>query len=145
MVPLAARKFNVTIGGITYQVEVEEVGAAGGAPAIVPAPVASAPPPAPVRSAPPAPEAPKSAARAATPARQEPAGAGEVVRAPLPGMVVSVRVEVGQRVKAGDVLAVLEAMKMENDVTAPTAGTVSEILVEKGTPVSLGDALVVIG
>jgi biotin carboxyl carrier protein len=73
------------------------------------------------------------------------AGAGQAVPAPLPGMIVGVKVEVGQSVKQGDVLLVLEAMKMENDIAAPVAGVVKQVLVEKGTAVSLGDPLIVIG
>lgn len=65
--------------------------------------------------------------------------------APLPGMIVGVKVEVGQTVKQGDVLLVLEAMKMENDIASPVAGVVKEILVDKGTAVSLGDPLIVVG
>jgi len=60
-------------------------------------------------------------------------------------MIVGVKVEVGQTVKQGDILLVLEAMKMENDISSPVAGVVKEILVDKGTAVSLGDPLIVIG
>lgn len=142
------RRFRVTIGGVTYNVEVEEVGTGQGAPAAPSRANAAAPPPAAPVSQPapavsgPAPAAPQAAAPAA---RHEPSQGGEVVRAPLPGMVIGVKVEPGQKVKAGEVLAVLEAMKMENDITAPVGGTVKEILVEKGSAVALGDALVVIG
>lgn len=144
------RKFRVTIGGITYNVEVEEVGGAGApaAPAYTPAPAPRAAAPAPVAPAPApatAAPAPAPAPAAPAPARAEPTGAGDVVRAPLPGMVVAVKVEVGQKVNAGEVLAILEAMKMENDITATVSGTVKEVLVQKGTAVSLGDALIVIG
>lgn len=67
------------------------------------------------------------------------------MRAPLPGMIVGVKVEVGQQVNVGDTLVVLEAMKMENDITSPYAGTVKQIPVSKGASVSLNDLLVVIG
>lgn len=139
------RKFRVTIGGITYNVEVEELGAAGS-----PAPV-HVQAPAPIRVAAPAPAAPAPAQAAApaaaapAPAAKAPVAGGEAVRAPLPGMVVGVKVEAGQQVNPGDVLLVLEAMKMENDITAPVGGTIKEVLVEKGSAVSLGDALLVIG
>lgn len=140
------RRFRVTIGGVTYTVDVEEVGAAVGAPTYTPAP-AYAPAPAPAAPAPaapaPAPAAPAPAPAPAAPAA--PAEGGQQVRAPLPGLIVAVKVEVGQQVKAGDVLLVLEAMKMENDITSPYTGTVKQILVAKGTSVSLNDVLVVIG
>jgi biotin carboxyl carrier protein len=60
-------------------------------------------------------------------------------------VVAALRVQIGQQVEAGAVLLVLEAMKMENDITAPVGGVVKEILVEKGSAVSQGDALVVLG
>ena len=65
--------------------------------------------------------------------------------APLPGMIVNVSVQVGQQVREGDVVAVLEAMKMENDITSPYSGTVKQVLVEKGASVGMNDPLVVIG
>lgn len=139
------RRFRVTIGGVTYNVDVEEVGAPAGAPAYSPAP-APAPAPAARVAAPapaPAPVAPAPAPAPAAPAA--PAGGGQAVRAPLPGLIVGLKVEIGQTVKAGDVLLVLEAMKMENDISSPYAGTVKEILVAKGASVSLNDVLVVIG
>lgn len=141
-----SRKFRVTIGGITYNVEVEEIGGGAAAPAAAPAPAqapvrvaapAAAPAPAPA----PAPAAPAPAAAKAA----APTAGGEVIKAPLPGMVAAVRVEVGQTVTPGQVVLVLEAMKMENDITAPVGGTVKEVLVQKGTAVSLHDPLVVIG
>ncbi len=145
------RKFRVTIGGVTYNVEVEEVGAAGAPVASVPAVAAAAPVvaapahvPAPAPAPASAPAAPAAPAHPAA-AHPEPSAADDAIRAPLPGMVVAVRVEVGQKVKAGEVVLVLEAMKMENDITAPMAGTVKQVLASKGTAVSLGDALVVIG
>ena len=72
-------------------------------------------------------------------------GAGEAVSAPMPGAIVKVLVSQGQAVKAGDVLCVLEAMKMENDITAPKAGTVTQVVATKGASVSTGDPLVIIG
>lgn len=152
------RKFRVTIGGITYNVDVEEVGAAGGAapaayapapapvyhapaPAPAPAAAASAPAPAPVAAPAPAPAPAKAPAKAAAPTT----AGGEVVKAPLPGVINDIKVKVGDQVQKGAVLLVLEAMKMENDITSPVAGTVKEIATEKGAAVGLGDPLVVIG
>ena len=72
-------------------------------------------------------------------------GAGDPVCAPMPGTIVRVNVSQGQTVNAGDVLCVLEAMKMENDITAPKAGTVTQVVAAKGSSVSSGDVLIVIG
>jgi len=137
------RKFRITIGGITYNVDVEEVGGQGTAPAPAQAAVRSAIPavsaPTPERPAAPAAPAP------AVVKSPEPATAGDVIRAPLPGLIVGVKVETGQKVSKGDVVLVLEAMKMENDIVASVSGTIKEIMVAKGSAVGLGDALVVIG
>jgi len=136
------RTFNITVNGQTYVVDVEEVGGGVRAVAPVAAPVAAAPvaAPAPVAAAPAAAPAPKAApAPAAAP------GAGEAVKAPMPGTILDVKVQNGQKVNAGDVVCVLEAMKMENEIPAPKAGTITSVVVSKGASVNAGDVLVTIG
>ncbi|MCL1975913.1 MAG: biotin/lipoyl-binding protein [Firmicutes bacterium] len=140
------KKYNVTVNGEFFSVEVEEVGdfavsAPVFAPTSIPAPVAApkvsvpAPAPAPAPASTPVP--------APAPAPTTPvATGGNTVASPLPGTVLRVNVAVGQAVKAGDVLLVLEAMKMENDITAPGAGVVSAIHVNSGSTVQTGDALI---
>ena len=128
-------KYKVTLNGRTYEVEVE----AGKAilldeyEAVAPAAPAAAPAAAAPAAAPAAPAAP-----AVT-------GSGEPVNAPMPGNILKVNVAAGQAVKAGTVLVVLEAMKMENEIMAPKDGTVTQVLVQKGSTVDTGAPLVVIG
>ena len=123
------RKFNVTVNGTVYEVEVEEVAAGA-----VSAPKA-APAPAPVA-------APKAApAPAAAPAATGAAGA-VAIKAPMPGTILDVKVSVGASVKKGDIVAVLEAMKMENEIFAPQDGTIASVNVTKGATVAADQLLV---
>lgn len=100
---------------------------------------------APAAPAPAAPAAAPAAAAAPAPAAAAPLAAGETITAPLPGTVVAVKVTAGQAVKSGDVLAVIEAMKMENEVLAPRDGAVAQVVASQGAAVKTGDPLVVLG
>lgn len=131
------KKYNVTVNGTTYEVLVEEAGAVAAAPASVAAPVAA---PAPAAAAAPA-AAPAPAAKPAAPAAAGKVGAVQVT-APMPGTILKVEATVGQTVKKGDTLCILEAMKMENAIPAPEDGTVSSVNVTKGASVNAGDLLV---
>ena len=128
------KKFNITVNGTAYEVEVEEVKAAGAA-----APKAAAPAPkAAPASAAAAPAAPKKAAVAA--------GAGEhSIDSPMPGKIVKLVASEGQAVKAGDVLLILEAMKMQNEITADADGTVKSFNVAAGQSVKAHESLVILG
>ena len=117
------KRFNITVNGKAYDVAVEEIG--GGAP-VAATPVAAAPAPAP--------------APAAAPANVE----GTKVTAPMPGTILDIKVKVGDEVSEGQVLLILEAMKMENDIPATATGKVAAINVNKGDTVNSNDVLVVI-
>lgn len=127
-------KYKITLKGRTYEVEVEhgEAMLLDEYEALSPAPAATvtAPVSAPVQTA-----APASAA---------PVAAGTPVTAPLPGNVLSVNVKVGDSVKFGQLLVLIEAMKMENEVFAPADGVVKQISAQKGAMVATGDVLLVI-
>ena len=135
-------KYVVTLNGKNYEVEVTETDAIVTGITEVPVMVAAAPAAAPVVAPVEAPKAEEAPAAPAAPAA--PTASGTQVKAPMPGSILAVKASVGQAVKAGDVLVVLEAMKMENDITAPCDGTVKEIVVTKGTTVNTDDVLVVI-
>lgn len=129
-------KYKVTLNGKTYEVEVEKGKAIlldeyeALAPAPAAAPVAAAPAAAPVAA--PAPAAPVNLA------------AGETVAAPMPGNILRIDVNQGDTVKEGQILVILEAMKMENEIVAPKDGTVAQIVTSKGAVVDTGSPLVII-
>ena len=120
------KKYRVTVNGVAYEVELEEM--TGAVPAAAPAP---APAPAPV------------AAPAPAPVAAAPAG-GEQVASPMPGTILSVNVAAGDAVKRGQVLMILEAMKMENEIMSPCDGTVASVNTSKGSTVESGTLLCVI-
>lgn len=123
-------KYIVTLNGKNYEVEVEKTDAVitavtdAAAPAAAPAPVA----------------APAAAPAAAS----VPSGSGTKVVAPMPGNILSVTASVGAAVKRGDILLILEAMKMENEIVAPADGKLTQLLVQKGSVVNTDDVLAVI-
>ena len=135
-------KYKVTLNGRTYEVEVE----AGKAmlldeyEAIAPS-APAAPAAAPVAAAPKAAPAPAAAPKAAAPA---PVANGLKINSPMPGTILDVKVSVGASVKKGDILMILEAMKMENEIIAPEDGVVAQVNVQKGASVNSGDVLCVL-
>jgi biotin carboxyl carrier protein len=116
------KKYNITVNGNTYEVFVEEADAS--------TPVSYSAPAAPVAAA------PKAAHKAAPTA-----GGAVKVTSPMPGTILDVKVSAGQQVKKGDVICVLEAMKMENDIPAPQDGVIASINIQKGASVNAGDVL----
>ena len=120
------KNYRVTVNGVAYDVVVEELNGS-----VAPAPVAAAP-----VSAPKAAPAPAAAPKAS-------GNAGAIaVKAPMPGNLIKVNVKVGDAVKKGDVLCVLEAMKMENDIMAPADGVVASVEAAKGASVATDAVLV---
>lgn len=115
---MSAKTYHITLNGKLYEVEIEEVKPG---------------------------TTPKQTVQPSVP-QQKPvaSGNGESVTAPMPGTILNVLVKEGQAVKAGQVVAVLEAMKMENEIVAPVDGTVTSVSVNKGQNVNLGDSLLVI-
>lgn len=109
------KKYKVNVNGTAYEVEIEEITGAAATPAVTPAAAPAAP------------------------------AGGESISSPMPGNILDVRVSVGQSVKKGDVLMILEAMKMENEIMCPCDGKVTAVNVTKGTTVESGTLLCVIG
>lgn len=109
------KNYRVNVNGTEYEVSIEEISAS---------------------------EVKKTAEKpAASPKPAAAAGAGEKITAPMPGNILSVNVSAGQTVKSGDVLMILEAMKMENEIMAPKNGKVTSVTVSKGSTVATGDIL----
>ncbi len=127
------KKYTITVNGTAYEVEVEELGGVAAPKAAAPKAAAPAAAPAPKAAPAPAPAAKPVAAGAAT------------VNAPMPGKVLDVKCKAGDAVKAGDVLLILEAMKMQNEIMAPSDGTISDVRVAAGTTVNTGDVMIVLG
>lgn len=132
------RKFNVIVNGQSYDVAIEEI-TQGQAPTTV-----AVPAPAPTSVPTPAPTAAPVSTPAPTPA-SAPTSVGEgkiTINAPMPGSIVDVKVAIGEAVKKGQTLVLLEAMKMENEIVAPEDGVVATVVVKKGDSVDTNDALV---
>ena len=130
------KRFLIKINGKTYDAEVEVLGASAAAPAAAPA-VAPAPAAAPKAAAPaPAPAAPAAAPKAGGPAN---------VTSPLPGTVLRLVKNAGDTVAAGEVVMIVESMKMENEVVAPEAGRIASIAVAAGSAINTGDLLFTLG
>lgn len=118
---MSAKTYHITLNGKVYEVDIEEV----------------------KKGEKPQPTIQKQAAQPKKEAADT--GSGEVIEAPMPGTIVNIMVKNGDQVKKGQVVAMLEAMKMENEIVAPVDGTVVSVDVEKGQNVNLGDSLVQIG
>ena len=117
------KSYRITVNGNVYDVEVEELGGVASAP-VVAAPVASKP----------------VAAKKAAPVQAGAQGSVKV-ESPMPGKILAVKASVGQAVKKGDVIMILEAMKMENEIVAPQDGTVASININEGASVEAGNVL----
>ena len=120
------KKYNITVNGTTYEVIVEEVGS------VTSAPANTATPHTPVTVPTPKATAPKPSATAGS----------RSVSAPMPGTILNVKVSVGQAIKKGDIICVLEAMKMENDIPSPQDGVVASINVQNGSNVNANDVII---
>ena len=145
IIDLEGDKAAVEVNGVSYQVDILTEGYTAPAPrpaakpAAAPAPAPAAAPVAPA----PAPQPIAPAAPAAEPAA--PAGKGTAVQSPLPGVILDIKVAVGDQVKAGQTVAILEAMKMENNINAECDGVITAIKVSKGDNILEGSDLVIIG
>jgi biotin carboxyl carrier protein len=139
------KKFNIRVNGKNYEVEVEEIGGIStAAPVAAPKPAAT---PKPVVESKPAaaskPATSKPEEKPAAAPKEVPSG-GTAVNSPMPGTILDIKVQEGDTVSSGQVLLILEAMKMENEIMAPADGKVASIHVQKGASVNAGDVLVVL-
>jgi len=145
IIDLEGDKAAVEVNGVSYQVDILTEGYTAPAPrpaakpAAAPAPAPAAAPAAPAPAPPPTP--PPAPAAAAPP----PAGKGTAVQSPLPGVILDIKVAVGDQVKAGQTVAILEAMKMENNINAECDGVITAIKVSKGDNILEGSDIVIIG
>jgi len=133
------KRYNVTVNGVTYDVVVEEMGAAAPVAAAAPAPVQ-----APVQTAVPTPT-PVQPVQAPAQVPTAPAAGSITVKAPMPGTILKMNVKVGDTVKKDDLVCILEAMKMENEIFAAEGGTVVAVNAPQGTSVNSGDPIVTLG
>ena len=131
----------VNVNGIPFEVELQKPINAAKHPTMT-APKVQAPQPAAAKPA--ATPAAGAAAQSEAPAAAAAAGAGQAVKAPLPGTITDIRVQVGQQVSAGDIVLVLEAMKMQNNIEAEASGKISAIMVKQGDSVMEGTVLLTI-
>ena len=144
IIDLEGDKAAVEVNGVSYQVDILTEGYTAPAPRPAAKPAAPAPAPAAAPAAPaPAPQPIAPAAPAAEPAA--PAGKGTAVQSPLPGVILAIKVAVGDQVKAGQTVAILEAMKMENNINAECDGVITAIKVSKGDNILEGSDIVIIG
>ena len=145
IIDLEGDKAAVEVNGVSYQVDILTEGYTAPAPRPAAKPAAApalAPTAAPAAPAP-APQPIAPAAPAAEPAA--PAGKGTAVQSPLPGVILDIKVAVGDQVKAGQTVAILEAMKMENNINAECDGVITAIKVSKGDNILEGSDIVIIG
>ena len=144
IIDLEGDKAAVEVNGVSYQVDILTEGYTAPAPRPAAKPAAPAPAPAAAPAAPaPAPQPIAPAAPAAEPAA--PAGKGTAVQSPLPGVILDLKVAVGDQVKAGQTVAILEALKMENNIHAECDGVITAIKVAKGDNILEGSDIVIIG
>jgi biotin carboxyl carrier protein len=129
------KRYKITVNGQSYDVGVEEIGGAASVPPSYAAPT-------PVVAQAPAPAAPATHVVVAAPSAGAPVAGATSVKSPMPGTVMAFKVVTGQLVKRGDVLLILEAMKMENEIVAPQDGTVASLRVSVSSSVNTGDPLV---
>lgn len=132
-------QYRVTVNGISYEVDIESLDQGSMAAAPAQANFGAAPAPAPVAQAAPQAAAPQAAAQ------PKKAAGGKDVLAPMQGKIISVNVTAGQTVKNGDIIAVLEAMKMENEIIAVEDATITSVNVTAGQSVEAGDSIVSLG